>query len=200
MSLPGLLGLLFLASQGFAADVQVIGYGAKTGINLEGITPLSPQLRAILAYTAMRAAGAGCPVFRDENDHTADDGQLHCDLTDALGLGYQCSPTHTGIVKQWFGKNLGALFDNNASFKYAMENDDLKWVCEATGNTASAQTSWRFLRLRTHADRVTVDGVIVSINRNDKVGIYANSWNEYNEYKIHADSVEVLRRVSTIIE
>ena len=56
------------------------------------------------------------------------------------------------------------------------------------------------MRLRTHADRVTVDGVIVSINRNDKVGIYANSWNEYNEYKIHADSVEVLRRVSTIIE
>lgn len=200
MNRCGLLGLLFLSCYTLAADLQVIAYGPKAPINLKGITPLSPQLRAILAYTAMRAAGSGCPVFRDERDHAADDGKLHCDLTDALGLGYQCSPTHTGIVKQWFRKSLGALFDHNAAFSYAIEKNDLKWVCEATGNTASAQSSWSFLRLRTKGDRVMVDGVMVSINRNDKLGIYTNRWKQYYEYRIHADRVEVLKRVGTIIE
>ncbi len=195
----GVLGLVILVTQAFAADVEVIAYWPKTGINLAALKPLSPQLRAILAYTAMRA-GTGCPNFRAENDHTADDGQLHCDLTDALGLGYQCSPTHIGIVKQMFGKNLSALFHNDEAFKYAIEKNDLKWVCNATGDSASAQVNWRFLRLRTQGDRVMVDGVLVSINRNNQVGIYANRWKEYYEYKTFPDRVEVLKRIVTEFE
>src|SRR5207249_9263381 len=101
--LATLLSFSVLSPLAFAADVQVIADGHP--INLEGLKPLSSQISAILAYHAMRA-GTGCPFVRDEGDHTADDGHLHCDLTDALGLGYQCSPAHTGIVKQWFGKNL----------------------------------------------------------------------------------------------
>ena len=60
MSHRGLLGLLLLSHYALAADVQVIAYGLKARINLEGITPLTPKLRAILAYNAMRA-GTGCP-------------------------------------------------------------------------------------------------------------------------------------------
>lgn len=179
-----------LSPLAFAADVQVIADDHP--INLEGLKPLSSQLIAILAYHAM-LAGTGCPAVRDDGDHATGDGHLHCDLTDALGLGYQCSSAHTGIVKQWFGKNLRALFDDNTpSFKYAMKKNDLQWICESTPDGASAHSTWVSLRVRTHADRVTVDGEISSINRNDKVGIYGILRKVHFVYKICADSVEVL--------
>lgn len=178
-------------SPAFAADAQVVSDWSH--VSLDGLAPLSPQMTAILAYYAMQA-GTGCPIFREEGDHAADDGHLHCNLTDALGLGYQCSPEHTGAVKKWFGKNLYALFDNSRAVRYAMKQDDMQWLCESTGDEASAHAGWTSLRVRTYGTRVVVDGQISSINRNDKVGIYSTIINAHGVYEIFPDRVEVLSR------
>lgn len=179
-----LLAAFLIPSVSFAADVQV--YGSDGSITLDGLKPLSPQITAILAYHAMRA-GTGCPLLGD-GEH------LHCNLTDALGLGYQCSPAHTGIVKQWFGKDLRVLFGDEPLSRSAIKNDALQWLCESTPDGASAHSSWTYLRVRTDGDQVTVDGTISSVNRNNKVGIYGTTSKVHAVFRVHADSIEVLAR------
>jgi hypothetical protein len=186
-----LLILLVLSGVASAADVEVIGQDGD--IHLDKLQPLSPQLTAILAYHAM-VAGTGCPILVDKREADVDDGHLHCQLTDALGLGYQCSPTHTGVVKQWFGRNLDALFGHPASKTHAIKDDDLTWHCESTGDESSAHSEWISLRVRTKSNRVTVDGEISSRNRNDEVGMYEITSKIHVIYEIHPDWVEVISR------
>src|SRR5262245_27312122 len=57
-------------------------------INLKPLGELSPRMRAILAFYAMRANG-GCPT--GGTDDLMSDKPLECPLTSALGLGPQCS-------------------------------------------------------------------------------------------------------------
>jgi hypothetical protein len=102
-----------------------------------------------------------------------DYGHLHCHSTDALSLGYQCSATHAGFVKPWFGRNLNALLDQPLSNRYTIKDVDIKWFCESADDKSSARSESTSLRVRTNSNRVTVDGEINSRNRNGKVGMYA---------------------------
>ncbi len=78
-------------------------------VNRSAIQKLSAPEKAILAYYAMRAGG----------DCKHQHGTLHCLLTDALGLGHQCSKAHKHLVHQWFKHEPEILEDLYTCYKKA---------------------------------------------------------------------------------
>ena len=181
------------AANAVAADIQVVKDADLQ--DLTRLSPLSPSVKAILAYEAMLAS-TGCPRFRAPDNHVADDGKLHCALTDALGLGYQCSPAHTEIVTHWFGRNLKKLLGRGVDAEFVLKQQDWSYFCQTAADEASAQSTWVSLHLRIFADRVIIDGEISSRNRDSKRGIYAYAHKIHDVFRVHDDWVEIVSRTS----
>jgi hypothetical protein len=125
-------------------------------VNLGPLEPLSPGMRAILAFYAMRANG-GCPP----GEWTADGKtyEMRCPLTTALGLGFQCSPAHLDLVKTWFKDAIPPLELDRAEAVRIVKAGDFASACNATPYTATHQIIWSTIRVRPGKDgRVTIEG------------------------------------------
>jgi len=133
-------------------------------------------------------ANTGCPALRDPGDHTADDGQRHCALTDALHLGFQCSPAQTDIVTQWFGTNLDKLLGGGVSAKYVLQDHDWTYFCQSAMDEAKYVQQWDSLILHVQGERVIVDG-----NLSWRDGTLRSGTSKINDiFRIHDSWIEVV--------
>jgi hypothetical protein len=125
-------------------------------VNLKPLEPLSPGMRAILAFYAMRANG-GCPP----GEWTADfkTYEMRCPLTTALGLGVQCSPAHLDLVRTWFKDGIPPMELDRSEAARIVKTGDFESACNATPDGATHQIIWSTIRvLRGKAGRVTIEG------------------------------------------
>ncbi|HEV8580545.1 MAG TPA: hypothetical protein VGX68_15875 [Thermoanaerobaculia bacterium] len=125
-------------------------------VNLKPLEPLSPGMRAILAFYAMRANG-GCPP----GDWSADGKtyEMHCPLTTALGLGFQCSPAHLDIVKTWFKDGIPPLELDRDEAARIVKIGDFASACNDTPDGATHQIIWSTIRVHSaKGGRVTIEG------------------------------------------
>jgi len=125
-------------------------------VDLKPLEPLSPGMRALLAFYAMRANG-GCPP----GEWTADGKtyEMRCPLTTALDLGFQCSPAQLDLVKTWFKDAIPPLELDRAEAARIVKSGDFASACNATPYTATHQIIWSTIRvLRGKEGRVTIEG------------------------------------------
>ena len=125
-------------------------------VNLKPLEPLSPGMRAILAFYAMRANG-GCPP----GEWTADGKtyEMRCPLTTALGLGFQCSPAQLDLVKTWFKDGIPPLELDRAEAARIVKTGDFASACNATPDGATHQVIWSTIRvLPGKKGSVTIEG------------------------------------------
>jgi len=156
-------------------------------VNLKPLQPLSPALRALLAFYAMRANG-GCPP----GDWSADGKtyEMSCPLTTALSLGFQCSEAQLVLVKTWFKDGIPPLLLDRKEAARISRSGDLASACNATPYTATHQTIWASLRvLRGKGGEVTIEGA--GDWTSGPVGDSGSFWN-VGTYRLLADRVKVL--------
>jgi hypothetical protein len=142
------LGVLFALSAPLAARPHSTGGvtilsgedSVDVAVNLKPLEPLSPAMRAILAFYAMRGNG-GCPPGTWSDDGKTYD--MRCPLTTALGLGRQCSEEQIALVKAWFKDGVPRLTRSRAD---AASIDQA--TCQNTPYTATHQVIWQSLRVR----------------------------------------------------
>jgi len=142
-----------------AGEIEILsGSDSMTvEVHLERLGPLSPALRAILAFYAMRANGGCPPGTWDEASKTYD---MKCPLTTALGLGSQCSEAQLALVRFWFKDGIPAVNLDRADAVQIGKSGDFASACNATPYTATHQSIWSSLRVRQDKKKglVTITG------------------------------------------
>ncbi|WP_237732409.1 hypothetical protein [Flavobacterium sp. UGB4466] len=94
-----------------------------------------------------------------DGDKKADESNLKCKFLWALNLGYQCSETHLGFLKQWFKEDPDVLEDlqtctknetlaNTREFflwlKMATTNDNIKIIYSAAAIDGGTNFNWKW--------------------------------------------------------
>jgi hypothetical protein len=141
-------------SKGKFVDVLWLDKAYEMHVDLKALDPLSPQLRAILAYYAMRA-NSNCPV----GEWRGKDYIMQCGLTTALGLGNQCSAEHVAPVQKWFPDGLPSLDDDDQRVAEAVRKGTLRDLCNNVPDTATRRNQWDVIRVRVAGDIVDVHAV-----------------------------------------
>jgi hypothetical protein len=134
-------------------EVLTSSESTEAEINLKPLEPLSPAMRAILAFYAMRA-NSGCPP----GEWSGDRYRMQCPLTTALGLGDQCSDEHIALVRKWFKDGIPPVNLDKAEAVRIGKSGKFEDACNATPYTATHQTNWLTLRVeRKKPDLMTVE-------------------------------------------
>ena len=179
--------LTLVARPVLAAEVKILtgSDSMDVAVDLKPLEPLSPALRAILALYAIRANG-GCPP----GEVTQDSYKMRCPLTTALGLGDQCSAEEIALVEKWF-KDGVPVFKKTGGTKVKLEPDkDLGQTCNNTPYTATHQSIWQDIRVRSLPDKqvkVTASG---SWTAGPEAG--SGSFTFVTTYRILPDRVKVV--------
>jgi hypothetical protein len=162
--------------------VFYIDPSGKAVARVDRLKPMSEGMRAILAMYALEDS-AGC----DELDKS---GQLHCVLTDSLGLGEQCSEEQLGLVGAWFKNGIPDMAGYGAgSFTKAIKEGTLGELCTRTPDTSGIQMIWAIIRVRQDGDRVYVNAMRDSHRYSDGPD-YEVTYE--TEYLIKANNVAVI--------
>lgn len=119
---------------------------------VDRLKPMSEGVRAILAMYALQLGG-GCGGFEEGQN-------LHCVLTDSLGLGLQCSAEHIHLVSTWF-KNGMPNFEGagQGAFQKALKDSDFRSLCYLEPDTSRVQQIWTIIRVRKEYNEVIVDAI-----------------------------------------
>ena len=142
--LPGMLPLS-AASAGAGKEKNIIVSGQK--IDTGYIATAAEPVKAVIALVSS-FAGTECDWENDEPN--SEYSNLSCRLTAALGLGYQCSPTHKDFIKKWF--------DGDPAVMELIEN------CYAVPNSATIQSVLEKLTITVDGNRVIADYRILALN------------------------------------
>lgn len=177
------------AGSSAAGEVEILtGADSMTvTVDLKPLEPLSPGMRAILAFYAMLANG-GCPPA----DEAGKSDELRCPLTTALGLGAQCSQAQLALVKAWFKDGIPAVAMSPSQAAEVNRSGDLRRACNDTPYTATHQSIWGSLRVRRAAKGL----VTVTSDGSWTAGPEAASgfFHDVTTYRILPDRVQVVRR------
>ena len=186
--------LLALAARPvMAGEVQILtgSDSMSVEVDLKPLEPLSPALRAILALYAIRANG-GCPPGEESEGRY----KVQCPLTTALGLGDQCSDEEIALVEQWF-KDGVPVFRKTGGKKVKLEPaKDLGQTCSSTPYTATHQSIWQEIRVRTlpkHEVKVTAKGAWTA---GPEAG--SGSFTFVTTFRILPDRVKVTRHTGDV--
>jgi hypothetical protein len=132
-------------------------FGTSIWIDSEIIKKLPPSKKAVLAYISS-LVGNECKrveTFEEQFVET-DEYHLRCELTSALGLGYQCEEAHLEYLRNWFKEDSLTLEELEDCYM-------IPW-------TATVQTRINQLKLATEGDKIYVflhaEGVNFSENLN----------------------------------
>ncbi|WP_264529465.1 hypothetical protein [Flavobacterium sp. N502540] len=124
-------------------------------LNEDYIKTLTDPQRAALGFVT---TGVDHDCYWD-SDKKADESNLKCKFLWALNLGYQCSETHLGFLKQWFKEDpevLGRLqycsknetTPKNKEFflwlKMATTDNNIKIIYSAVGIDNDANSNWKW--------------------------------------------------------
>lgn len=156
-------------------------------VSLRPLEPLTPALRALLAFYALRANG-GCPPGDWSKDGKT--YEMSCPLTTALGLGFQCSEAHLGLVKTWFKEGIPPLLlDRKEAARIAKEGDIAR-ACNSTPYSATHQTIWSSIKVLRRKD-----GTVTITGEGDWTAgpeAESGSFRNVGTYRLLADRVEVV--------
>lgn len=124
-------------------------------LNEDYIKTLTDPQRAALGFVT---TGVDHDCYWD-SDKKADESNLKCKFLWALNLGYQCSETHLGFLKQWFKEDpevLGRLqycsknetTPKNKEFflwlKMATTDNNIKIIYSAVGIDNDTNSNWKW--------------------------------------------------------
>lgn len=155
----------------YAAPGKVIFYLDKDYrpvVRIDRIQPISKAMKAILAMYALQN-DSGCD----------DDGDAyHCSLTDALGMGAQCSKKHIEVVRSWFKKGIPHM---------GFLSGTLEDECYNTPLSATNLQKWDLIRVWESGNRVKIYAHMSWVNR-ESTGTYAY----VSTYEIGNNSITVL--------
>jgi hypothetical protein len=184
-----------LAHPAAAGEVQIL-YSADamtTAVNLKPLEPLSPALRAVLAFYAMRANG-GCPSGKPGGPKDS----LQCPFTTALGLGEQCSAAQIALVKKYFKGGIPPLNLTREQAAEINRSGDLRRACNATSYNATHQSVWLEIRLQA-MDR---ERVRILSRGSWTAGPEAGggTFNDMTVYRLLPDRVEVVSHKGDVVK
>ena len=133
-------------------------------IDHEAARKLTDPERAAVGYLAAQI-NADCswhlqPEFAP--DGAVSQGELECELTRALGLGYQCGDAHRDFLRKWLG-------------------DDIPSRCRKVPRTAFVQSTLDDVRVDVQKDRVIVT---YSALKTEGPGGKTWSWSEVLEFSL----------------
>jgi hypothetical protein len=128
--------------------------GAVLKLDRAALRALSDAERVAVGYLAT-TIGSDCDWTKPPSAAGAK-GSMHCELTDALGLGEQCGEKHKAFVMGWLG-------------------DDAPSSCAKIPITAFSQTTFDELSLSRDGDRIVVSYAAV---HTDGPGAGTQSWSE----------------------
>jgi hypothetical protein len=194
-SVLAVLLLLPLAHPAGAVEVQVL-YSADsmtTAINLKPLEPLSPALRAVLAFYAMRANG-GCPPGKEVGNRYV----MQCPFTTALGLGAQCSDAQIALVRKFFKDGIPALNLTRERTAEINRSGDLEHACDNTPYTATHQSDWLEIRVQTMSQervRITARGSWTA-----GPGGNAGTFGSLSVFRLFPDHVEVVSHKEDVVK
>ncbi|MBI1184723.1 hypothetical protein GC194_10650 [bacterium] len=120
----------------------------KIILNTDFIKRITDAQRAAIGYVAT-FIGNECWWDGEAND---DRNNLDCKIISALGLGYQCSPSHLGFLRQWFAN------DTDVLDKLEKNN------CPTTPYTATIQETFESIQLVQRSDTIIVNFVAGGVN------------------------------------
>ena len=142
-------------------------------INEELCETLTDQERAALGYVAT-FIGNECDW---DGDTKEDRSNLKCKILSALKLGYQCSDTHLGFLRQWFKNDKKSLKE--------LEN------CSEIPSTATIQDSFDEINLKVKGNEITISFKATGVNVREE-----ESWNwEETDYFIFGnDNIQLIKK------
>lgn len=129
---------------------------------------LSDPKRAALGFVA---TFVGSECYWD-GAMAVDRSNLQCKVLTALDLGYQCSETHLGFLRNWFR--------NDSSSLKQLE------TCPTIPYTATVQSSFDYINLTIWADTIEVTSGISGMNM--RAGEHW-SWREIDWFKINGNTI-----------
>lgn len=144
------LWVLFTSCPLWAAPKTTIFYyddSSAPVVHLDRISPLTDGLKAIFAMYALQN-GAGC---------TGEHETLSCSLTEALGLGQQCSDKHVSLVHAWFKDGIPKMSGYGNHVYRKVSQGTLSSICYKMPDSATYQRRWDIIRIEKSGNRVMVD-------------------------------------------
>lgn len=140
------------SSDSRGAVVFYLDRSGKAVARVDRLKPMSEGMRAILAMYAFENT-TGC----DDIDNA---GRMHCVLTDALGLGNQCSDEHIRLVSTWFRKGMPNLAGYGSGvFARLTSEGNLGELCTRIPDTSSIQMIWEIIRVRQNGNHIHVEAL-----------------------------------------
>jgi len=142
-------------------------------INEELCETLTDQERAALGYVAT-FIGNECDW---DGDTKEDRSNLKCKILSALKLGYQCSDTHLGFLRQWFKNDKKSL----------KELED----CSEIPSTATIQDYFDEINLKVKDNEITISFKATGYDVREE-----ESWNwEETDYFIFGnDNIQLIKK------
>ena len=125
---------------------------------------ISAPEKAALAYVA---TFVGNECWWDGNI-TRDRNNLKCKILNALNLGFQCSETHLGFLKQWFRDDARALKN--------LED------CPTTPFTATVQETFDSINISASGDVIVVEFSVTGFNLRDDLDWHRNEEITFRNY------------------
>jgi hypothetical protein len=183
-------GSLDAAPQQESVEIEIFSASDSmtVDVNLKALGELSPAMKAILAFYAMRANG-GCPP--GELDENTKAYKMECPLTTALGLGDQCSDAQITLVKTWFKDGIPALgLLDSKTAQQVNKDKNFASICNSTPYTATHQSIWDSIRVKQMDGgmvTITAEGEWTSGPEGD-----SGSFHAVTTYRILPDRVQVV--------
>ncbi len=176
------LAMLTLSAQSEAEVLLDKPDGSGPEVRLDLDRPQSKGINAILAMYALQAGG-GCDGRTDEG--------IQCMITNALGIGPQCSSQHIALVRSWFRQGIPQMSGYAADlYKNTQQQSALENICYSTPNTATSGRFWSTIHLTQRNQNVIVDARGVWF-----VGERGGDFGYRTTYRIRSDSIDVIKHV-----
>jgi len=152
---------------------------ASIVINQAYCKTISDPEKAALGFVAT-FIGSECSW---DGNYTENRSNLKCEILTALNLGYQCSDSHLGFLKQWFKNDSTAMKELEA--------------CPTTPNTATIQESFNEIILTTKGNEISVFFKASGINLREQ---RSWSWSETDYFQIEGQSIKLMNRNKSKVE
>ena len=123
--------------------------------------------------------GGGCESDTDTG--------VQCDLTDALGVGPQCSAKQFKLIREWFIDIPQISGHQPDDYKNIRRPDVLEKNCYSSPITATFQEKWEKIRVKQDGAQVSVDAVGSYLARGDSGQFHYRS-----TYKVEGHSITVV--------
>lgn len=142
-------------------------------INEDYSKTMTDPERAALGYVAT-FVGNECKWYGETKD---DRSNLKCVILTALGLGYQCSDSHLGFLRQWF--------QNDPATIKELEN------CPTTPFTATNQNTFDEITLTVKGDIIQVFFKASGVNLREG---QSWSWTETDHFQVDDDNIKLIKK------